>query len=85
MREAEARCLLGRDNGAVADADPERAPDPNSVGVETGGIVEQATFGTRSRNEIGAIFDQLCVGNLGAGIAEVLFRETSVGVVTGSR
>jgi hypothetical protein len=83
VREAEARCLLGRDNGAVADADSESALDPNSVGVESGGIVEQVTFGTRSRNEIDAFVDQLCVGNLGAGIAEVLFRETSVGVVTG--
>lgn len=57
----------------------------SGAGQQHGGLVEEIVFGTRDRDGIDAILDRLCRAQLGAGIADVLFRETSVGVVVAVR
>jgi hypothetical protein len=54
-------------------------------GVQRGGIVEQAAFGTREAARIDALINGFCVSELGSPVAEVLLRATGVGVVVGVR
>ena len=69
------------DNGGVPEV--ERPKDEPCSGWERGGLVDELVFGTRSVSEIDALVDRVLASELGAGIAEVLFRATSVGVVVG--
>jgi len=48
-------------------------------------MVEEAALGTREATRIEALVDAFCVSELRSGVAEVLFRVSSVGVVTGAR
>src|SRR3712207_2888829 len=50
-----------------------------------GGVTEQLIFGTRDEGAMDAAVDAFCRARLGAAVAEVLFRATSVGVVCGVR
>jgi hypothetical protein len=61
--------------------EPGKRRSDADAGLERGGVVEEIVFGTHNLGEIDSIVDRFCVTELGAGIAEVLFRATSVGVV----
>lgn len=50
-----------------------------------GGAVERLVFGTREQPVIDAAVDAFCRAQLGAGVAEVLLRASSAGVVYGAR
>jgi hypothetical protein len=50
-----------------------------------GGVTERLIFGSQDEGAIDAAVDAFCVSRLGAAVAEVLFRATSVGVVYGAR
>ncbi|MDX6728141.1 MAG: hypothetical protein QOK49_2946, partial [Baekduia sp.] len=50
-----------------------------------GGVTERLIFGSEDAGVIDAAVDAFCVSRLGAPVAEVLFRATSVGVVYGAR
>jgi hypothetical protein len=52
-------------------------------GLQHGGVVEEIVFGTRNAGEIDGLLRGFCVAELGSPIAEVLFHETSVGIVFG--
>ena len=54
-------------------------------GLYRGGVVEELVFGTSDTATIDAAVDGFCRSQLGAAIALVLFRATSVGVVFGVR
>ncbi len=57
--------------------------DDVGSGPERGRVVDEIVFGTRGQTEVDSILDRFCVAQLGAEVREVLFRETSVGVVVG--
>jgi hypothetical protein len=50
-----------------------------------GGVTERLIFGTQDEGAIDAAVDVFCLSRLGAAVAAVLFRATSVGVVYGLR
>lgn len=61
-------------------------PDRVEPGWQSrGGVTERLIFGSRDEGVIEAAIDAFCVSRLGAGVADVLFRATSVGVVHGAR
>lgn len=49
----------------------------------TGGVIEELVFGTRNLAQAESLASTVCVRELGSSVSEVLFRETSVGVVFG--
>ena len=63
-------------------------PEPNGGdahrGLDRGGVVEELVFGTRELSKIDSLIDHFCTTELGAGVSQVLFRETSVGAVIGA-
>jgi hypothetical protein len=65
-----------------ADGTDEQVP---GQGLDRGGLVEELVFGTRDGAAIDAAVEGFCRAQLGAGVADVLFRSTSVGVVFGVR
>lgn len=54
-----------------------------SQALDRGREVEQLVFGTRVSDTIDALIGDFCTEHLGSPVAEVLFRATSVGVVSG--
>ncbi len=57
--------------------------DDVGQGLEHGSVVDEIVFGTRGLTEINSLLDRFCVTQLVAEVREVLFRETSAGVVVG--
>jgi hypothetical protein len=62
-------------------SEPRQRGKDADAGLKRGGLVEEIVFGTRDPGEIDSLVDRFCTTELGAGISEVLFRATSVGVV----
>jgi hypothetical protein len=64
---------------------PEHGDTDAGAGLERGRPVEELVFGTQDPGEIASVVDRFCTTELGAGVAEVLFRATSVGAVVAVR
>lgn len=61
----------------------EKLSDAADTGLFRGGVVEELVFGTRDLGEVDSLVDRFCAAELGAGVSEIVFRATSVGVVFG--
>ncbi len=75
----------GRSRIIAGVPEPAEQASDDELGLDRGGVVEEIVFGTRALSEVASIVDHFCARELGAGISEVLFRVTSVGVVVGAR